>query len=170
VPAEDKCLFLQDGDHAVGRGDGGDCQSCVGKRHEAFAGSYSRLVAVYCDASVVLLVTMVSVVRLKRLVQGLTLVAVTAYTVIVLYQSMSTAASSSRGPLRHQVRVDTGEHIRHSTLVFPMCWDTCYIGMRILVGSRECPLVLVANLGLKNGVFWDVTPCGSYKNRRFGGI
>jgi hypothetical protein len=23
---------------------------------------------------------------------------------------------------------------------------------------------------LKNGVFWDVTPCGSCKNRRFGGI
>jgi hypothetical protein len=22
---------------------------------------------------------------------------------------------------------------------------------------------------LKNGVFWDVTPCGSYKNPRFGG-
>jgi hypothetical protein len=22
---------------------------------------------------------------------------------------------------------------------------------------------------LKNGVFWDVTPCGSCKNRRFGG-
>jgi hypothetical protein len=25
------------------------------------------------------------------------------------------------------------------------------------------------NLKQKNGVFWDVTPCGSYKNRRFGG-
>jgi hypothetical protein len=23
---------------------------------------------------------------------------------------------------------------------------------------------------IKNGVFWDVTPCGSCKNRRFGGI
>jgi hypothetical protein len=23
---------------------------------------------------------------------------------------------------------------------------------------------------LKNSVFWDVTPCGSYKNRRSGGI
>jgi hypothetical protein len=23
--------------------------------------------------------------------------------------------------------------------------------------------------GMKNGVFWDVTPCGSCKNRRFGG-
>jgi hypothetical protein len=24
-------------------------------------------------------------------------------------------------------------------------------------------------LHLKNGVFWDVTPCGSCRNRRFGG-
>jgi hypothetical protein len=23
---------------------------------------------------------------------------------------------------------------------------------------------------MKNGVFWDVTPCGSCKNRRFGGF
>jgi hypothetical protein len=23
-------------------------------------------------------------------------------------------------------------------------------------------------LSMKNGVFWDVTPCGSCKNRRFG--
>jgi hypothetical protein len=22
---------------------------------------------------------------------------------------------------------------------------------------------------MKNDIFWDVTPCGSYKNRRFGG-
>jgi hypothetical protein len=22
---------------------------------------------------------------------------------------------------------------------------------------------------VKNGVFWDVTPCGSFKNRHFGG-
>jgi hypothetical protein len=26
-----------------------------------------------------------------------------------------------------------------------------------------------AGLGMKNGVFWDVTQCGSYKNRSFGG-
>jgi hypothetical protein len=26
-----------------------------------------------------------------------------------------------------------------------------------------------SNPSLKNGVFWDVTPCGPYKNRRFGG-
>jgi hypothetical protein len=27
----------------------------------------------------------------------------------------------------------------------------------------------VRSLFPKNGVFWDVTPCGSGKNRRFGG-
>jgi hypothetical protein len=29
--------------------------------------------------------------------------------------------------------------------------------------------VLEIKLHLKNGAFWDVTPCGSCKNRRFGG-
>jgi hypothetical protein len=27
----------------------------------------------------------------------------------------------------------------------------------------------VTAVTMKNGVFWDVTPCGSCKNRRFGG-
>jgi hypothetical protein len=75
------------------RGDGGESQSSVGSRYEGFAGPRAVSVAVYCDASVPL-VTMVSVARLKRLVQGLTLVAVAAYTAIVLYQNMTTAASS----------------------------------------------------------------------------
>jgi hypothetical protein len=33
-------------------------------------------------------------------------------------------------------------------------------------------IVLLADVrfqNVKNGVFWDVTPCGSCKNRRFGG-
>lgn len=48
---------------------------------------------------------MVSVARLKRLVQGLTLVAATAYTTLLLYQSVSTtvASSTSRLPIRQQV-------------------------------------------------------------------
>jgi hypothetical protein len=29
--------------------------------------------------------------------------------------------------------------------------------------------ILPQTQGRKNGVFWDVTPCGSCKNRRFGG-
>jgi hypothetical protein len=31
------------------------------------------------------------------------------------------------------------------------------------------PSVSAKHLYIKNGVFWDVTPCGSCKNRRFGG-
>jgi uncharacterized BrkB/YihY/UPF0761 family membrane protein len=26
------------------------------------------------------------------------------------------------------------------------------------------------NIKMKNAVFWDVTPCGSYKSKRFGGM
>jgi hypothetical protein len=31
-------------------------------------------------------------------------------------------------------------------------------------------LVAAFFVTVKNGVFWDVTPCGSCKNRRFGGM
>jgi hypothetical protein len=50
-------------------------------------------------------------------------------------------------------------------------------GSRI-VRSRRRPMVsgklrtgteTVTTLNMKNGVFWDVTPCGSCKKRRFGG-
>jgi hypothetical protein len=37
------------------------------------------------------------------------------------------------------------------------CWSSCFF-----MPSRN-------NLFMKNGVFWDVTPCGSCKNRRFRG-
>lgn len=47
VPAEEKYLFLQDGDYAVGRG---DCQSCVGSSNEGAAGPRGVDIAVYCDA------------------------------------------------------------------------------------------------------------------------
>jgi hypothetical protein len=32
-----------------------------------------------------------------------------------------------------------------------------------------CEFLLILEAQLKNDVFWDVTPCGSCKNRRFGG-
>jgi hypothetical protein len=34
---------------------------------------------------------------------------------------------------------------------------------------RICELGDTRKYLLKNGFFWDVTPCGSCKNRRFGG-
>jgi hypothetical protein len=37
-------------------------------------------------------------------------------------------------------------------------------------GMRNCVRFEVfAAVTMKNGVLWDVTPCGSCKNRRFGG-
>jgi hypothetical protein len=36
-------------------------------------------------------------------------------------------------------------------------------------GNQTGDTVMKQVLNLKNGVFWDVTPCGSCKNRRFGG-
>jgi hypothetical protein len=36
-------------------------------------------------------------------------------------------------------------------------------------GRRISPKVQGKNMAVKNGVFWDITPCDSCKNRRFGG-
>jgi hypothetical protein len=35
--------------------------------------------------------------------------------------------------------------------------------------SRNVRFEVFTAVTMKNGVFWDVTPCGSCKNRRFGG-
>jgi hypothetical protein len=36
-------------------------------------------------------------------------------------------------------------------------------------GNKECKVWLAFRQFMKNGVFWDVIPCDSCKNRRFGG-
>jgi hypothetical protein len=38
-----------------------------------------------------------------------------------------------------------------------------------LIASNNVRLEVFTAVTMKNGVFWDVTPCGSCKNRRFGG-
>jgi hypothetical protein len=37
-------------------------------------------------------------------------------------------------------------------------WQVCFLRFEVF-----------AVVTMKNGVFWDVTPCGSCKNRHFGG-
>jgi hypothetical protein len=38
-----------------------------------------------------------------------------------------------------------------------------------LVGSILVRFEVFTAVTMKNGAFWVVTPCGSFKNRRFGG-
>jgi hypothetical protein len=70
--------------------------------------------------------------------------------------------------------VVTQKYVNFVTAVFPClysgahtlihrhaCWRTCIIGVRFEV---------FAAVTMKNVVFWDVTPCASCKNRRFGGM
>jgi hypothetical protein len=40
---------------------------------------------------------------------------------------------------------------------------------RLLVTANVVRLEVFAAVTMNNGVFWDVTTCGSCKNRRFGG-
>jgi hypothetical protein len=43
------------------------------------------------------------------------------------------------------------------------------MSMNFWILTRHIPEANKRKVKLKNGVFWDVTPCGSCKNRRFGG-
>jgi hypothetical protein len=43
------------------------------------------------------------------------------------------------------------------------------LGLSIGVTYKDLDSIWKLNLYAKNGVFWDVTPCGSCKNWRFGG-
>jgi hypothetical protein len=58
------------------------------------------------------------------------------------------------------------------------------VGSRVVLSSTELVLVMMllvvadtfapvrfevfTAVTMKNAIFWNVTPCGSYKNRRFG--
>jgi hypothetical protein len=58
------------------------------------------------------------------------------------------------------VRNDVSEQLRASIIRVPRIDE---------LGSTLRFEVFTA-VTMKNGVFWDVTPCGSCKNRRFGGV
>jgi hypothetical protein len=52
--------------------------------------------------------------------------------------------------------------------------DSNFLGIQtahhMLNLTRFCVrLEVFTAVAMKNGIFWDVTPCGSCKNRRFGG-
>jgi hypothetical protein len=84
--------------------------------------------------------------------------------------------SGLRAETRHQKRIAEDEQllnaIRHTifgghpTLILPLDGNTS----RLLELSLFCVRFEVSTaVTMKNAVFWDVTPCGSCKNRRFGG-
>jgi hypothetical protein len=45
------------------------------------------------------------------------------------------------------------------------------VGLCVGTTNKKCIVrfEVFTAVTMKNGVFWDVTPCGSCKNRRFGG-
>jgi hypothetical protein len=53
-------------------------------------------------------------------------------------------------------------------------FQTVNVSNIVITGYNENEIIPVrfevfTAVTMKNGVFWDVTPCGSCKNRRFGG-
>jgi hypothetical protein len=71
------------------------------------------------------------------------------------------------------VLVHSAPHNREKRLQIRKTWGSILQGRLLFVlGEVESPLLQVRHSTYspaKNGVFWDVTPCGSCKNRRFGG-
>jgi hypothetical protein len=61
--------------------------------------------------------------------------------------------------LRHEFRADIPNNME---AIVRMCKGTCWF--RLVSLSWDVEL-----LPIRNGVFWDVTPCGSCKNRHFEG-
>jgi hypothetical protein len=62
---------------------------------------------------------------------------------------------------------DTGDKLGHPTLKEKHRWSMS--PNRILITNVELTQRINKQRKWKNGVFWVVTPCGSCKNRRFGG-
>jgi hypothetical protein len=70
------------------------------------------------------------------------------------------------------VNTECSETVRRNVLCVMLLPIVClfsfsqYLSLGMLVAGA---LSAETEYIMKNGVFWDVTPCGSCKNRRFGG-
>jgi hypothetical protein len=73
------------------------------------------------------------------------------YTCILLYVCTSV--------IKHHTMKKSQESAAGTASAYGL--DSQDIAVQIPSGSR---------ISLKNAIFWDVTPWGSYKNRRFGGM
>jgi hypothetical protein len=60
--------------------------------------------------------------------------------------------------------LDTGEHECTGEIT-----SLYHLVVIVVQGLSNDPTNKTNSVALKNGVFWDVTPCGSCKNRRFVG-
>jgi hypothetical protein len=56
------------------------------------------------------------------------------------------------------------------TNILGVCQQSLYMGFTIFLDqSMNVRFEACKAVTVKNGVFWDVTSCGSCQNRRFGG-
>jgi hypothetical protein len=52
--------------------------------------------------------------------------------------------------------------VKHSAFINLPIIDAVWFGSISIINK-------IKHVTMKNGVFWDITPCGSWNNRRFGG-
>jgi hypothetical protein len=72
----------------------------------------------------------------------------------------------------HSVIADNNNNNNNNTGNSLYVVDTNFLRKSVLVETCNpyfAVIEFVVNTRRNNGVFWDVTPCGSCKNRRFGG-
>jgi hypothetical protein len=69
-------------------------------------------------------------------------------------------------PIAEGVRFLSGRQLQLLLVSPNISWD-CDVLVKIM-NERDVRFEVIAAVTVKNTVFWDVTPRGSCKNRRFG--
>jgi hypothetical protein len=70
----------------------------------------------------------------------------------------------AEGKEQHQVEVSSANEVVDIYRAFETVRGNINISAKHIVHCKICDFTAVT---MRNGVFWDVTPCGSCKDRRF---
>jgi hypothetical protein len=137
------------------------------------SGMLHRVALVRTDVSEELNASFIRVTRIGELV---TTLAVTSSPILVAL--MEALSSSETSVLTRATRCNIPEYTMFQTLPVPgplvlnasLSRHTCHcLDRSCCIPCHHKSLVNGTFFNVKNGVFWDVTPCGSCKNRRLGG-
>jgi hypothetical protein len=58
--------------------------------------------------------------------------------------------------------------VKNDEAITPFPHTPSWLGSQLIKTLDKFPIIIIIIIIMKNGIFWDVTPCDSRKNRRFG--